>query len=117
MSEREFIALVRRPEAERLVEAVRGGPALVAGQLDEAAAAFPAFLDRPQEHRAADAGAALGLGDPYALDLAAPHAAPGQPGNEAELQDADHLSPIFGDREELVGVALDCGEGRGVARV
>src|SRR5207248_10410300 len=36
-----------------------------------------------------------------------PHALPAQPGNEAELQHADDLPAAFGNREKLVGIALD----------
>src|SRR5690349_20532468 len=117
MSEFELIALVRRPEAERGIEAVRIGAALVRGQLDKAAAAPPAFLDCPFEHRPAGAGAALGPGDPHTLDLAAPHAAPCEAGAEAQLQATNHLSPALGHNEQLVGVALDRGEGGFVAGV
>src|SRR5260370_12604838 len=107
LSERELITLVGRLKAKGLVKTVRGGAALVRGQLDQPAAAPAAFLDRPFEHRPADAAAALRGSDSHALDLAAPHAAPGEPGNKAELQNADYQAPAFGNREKPVGVALD----------
>src|SRR5512146_1678598 len=116
-SERELIALVRRPEAEGLVEAMRVGAAIVAGQLDEAAAAPAAFLDRPFEHLPPDAGAALGGCNPHALDLAAPHPAPSQTRDVTELEDADHLAAAVDDHEQLVRIALDCIERLGVAQV
>src|SRR5216684_2206430 len=116
-SERKLIALMARLEAEGLIETVRRGAALVGGELNHTAAAFAAFLDRPVEHRPADPAAALARGDAHALDLTAPHAAPGEPGNEAELQDADHLPVAIDNREELVRVAVDSGKRLRVARV
>src|SRR5580704_13528169 len=116
-SERELIALMRRLKAKGLVKTVRARAALVRGQLDYAAAALAALLDRPLQHRPADAAAAFAGGDAHALDLAAPHAAPGEAGNKAELQNADQLTPAFGNREKLVGIALDRGESVAVAGV
>ncbi len=104
-SERELIALVRRLKAERLIECVRPGAALVRGQLYETASARAGFRDCPLDHRPADAAAALGSGDADPFDLPAPHAAAGQPRNEAELQDADDPSVAFGDGEQLVRIA------------
>src|SRR5947208_5438407 len=75
-----------------LVKTVRGGTTLVRGQLDETAAAPAALLDSPFEHRPADAAGTLAGGNAHALDLAAPHAAPSEPGNKAELQNADDIS-------------------------
>src|SRR5260370_7883907 len=109
-SERELIALVGVLKAEGLVKTVRVGGALVRAKLDAPAAALAPLLDRPFDHRPADAAAAFAGGDAHALDLAAPHAAPGEPGNKAELQNADYLTPALGNREKLVGVALDRGE-------
>src|SRR5260221_8237375 len=113
-SQRKLIALVGRPEAEGFIETVRAGAALVRGELDQAAAAFAALLDRPFKHRPADTALARARGDAHPLDLAAPHAAPGEPGDEAELQDADHPPAALGHREELVGIALDRGKRLGV---
>src|SRR5204863_9574674 len=84
-----------------------GGAALVRGQLDQPATTPAALVDGPFEHRPADAGGALASSDAHALDLAAPHAAPGEPGNEAELQNPDDVSVAFGHREKLVRIALD----------
>src|SRR3979409_1287342 len=111
-----------RLKAKGLVKPVRGRAALVRGQLDQPAAAPAALLDRPFEQRPADgaaavAGGAFAGGDAHALDLAAPHAAPGEPGNEAELQNADDLPATFGDDEKLVRIALDRGERLTVAGV
>src|ERR1700731_4490645 len=101
VSERELIALMGRLKAERLVKTVRGRAALVRGQLHQSATAPAALLDRPLEHRPADAAGAFAGGDPHAFDLAAPHAAPGQAGNKAELQNADEMPAAFGNREKL----------------
>ena len=108
---------MRRAKAKRLVELVRVGAALVRGKLDQAAAALTAFLDRPFNHRPAETTAAFVPGDAHPLDLAAPHAAPGQPGNEAELQNPDDVSAAFRDGEKLVRIALDRGECLAVAVV
>src|SRR5712691_3051346 len=78
---------------------------------------MPCRSRNAQSHRPANAAAALAGGDAHALDLAAPHAAPGEPGNKAELQNADYLTPAFDYREKLVGVALDGGESVAVAIV
>ncbi len=99
-----------RLKAKGLVKTVRGGAALVRGQLNHPAAAFAAFLDRPFEHRSADAALTLARRDAHALDLAAPHTAPRKPGDEAQLQNADHSPVAIGNHEELIGVALDRGE-------
>src|SRR5258708_409824 len=96
-----------RLKPKGLVKTVRGGTTLVRGQLDEAAAAPAALLDSPFEHRPTDAAGTLAGGNAHALDLAAPHAAPSEPGNKAELQNADYISAAFGDREELVRIVLD----------
>src|SRR4051812_31870467 len=96
-----------RLKAKGLVKPMRVGAALVRGQLDQTATAPAAFLDGPFEHRPADAGGAFASGDAHALDLAAPHAAPGEPGNEAELENPDDVSVAFGHREKLVRIALD----------
>src|SRR5215211_1648170 len=106
-----------RPKAERFVEPVRVATPLVGGQLDEAAAAVAALLDRPFEHRPAEAAAALAGSDPHAFDLTAAHAAVGQPGNEAELQHADDAAVAFGHCKKLVRIPLDRGEGFAVARL
>src|ERR1700724_1576652 len=107
VSERELIALMGRLKAERLVKTVRGRAGLVRGQLHQPAAMPAALLDRPLEHRPANAAGAFARGDPHALDLAAPHAAPAEPGDEAELQNADDIPAAFGNREKLVRIALD----------
>src|SRR5258707_2181712 len=96
-----------RLKPKGLVKTVRGGTTLVRGQLNETAAAPAALLDSPFEHRPADAAGTLAGGNAHALDLAAPHAAPSEPGNKAELQNADDISAAFGDREELARIALD----------
>src|SRR5260370_22671231 len=99
-----------RLKAKGLVKRMRGGAALVRGQLDQSATAPAALFDRPFEHRPADTGGTFADSDAYPLDLTAPHALPRQSGNEAELQHADHLLFAFGDRKKLVGIALDCRE-------
>src|SRR5436309_2276292 len=104
-----------RPEAERLVKLMRVGAALVRSKLHEPAAAFAALLDRPFQHGPADAAAAFVIGDTHALDLAAPHALAGETGDKAELQHADDSTGAFGNREKLVGIALDRGESVAVA--
>src|SRR2546421_630114 len=86
--------------------APRLGAPLVAGQLDKTAAAPAALRDRPFEHPAAAAAAALAGSDPHPLDLAAPHAAPGQAGDEAELQNAHYAAAARGDREQLIRIAF-----------
>src|SRR3546814_5157948 len=83
-------ALVAGDEAEPFVEAPRVGPRLVGGQLYQAAATLPAAGDGPGEHRAPDAAAAIRSGNPHALDLASPLTQARQPGNEGELEIADH---------------------------
>src|ERR1700724_3373482 len=92
VSERELIALMGRLKAKRLVKTVRGVAALVRGQLHQPAAAPAALLDRPLEHRPSDAAGAFAGGDPHALDLAAPHAAPAEPGDEAEWLNPDDIN-------------------------
>src|SRR5260221_10560964 len=106
-----------RLKAEGLVKPVRVGAALVRGELDQAAAAIAALSDRPLQHHPADAAAAFPGGDTHALYLAAPHAASGQAGDEAELQDADYLAAAFGNREKLVRVTIDRGKGIAVAGI
>src|SRR4051812_29377578 len=106
-----------RLKAKGLIEPVRINAALVRGQLDQPATTPAALLDGPFEHRPADAAGALASGDAHALDLAAPHAAPGEPGNEAELQNPDDISAAFGDREKLVRIALDRRERLAIAIV
>src|ERR1700732_1993712 len=86
VSEGELIALMGRLKAKGLVKTVRGGAPLVRSQRDQPAAVPATLLDRPFEHRPADAAGAFAGGDPHAFDLAAPHGAPAEPGNEAELQ-------------------------------
>src|SRR5205085_4776247 len=110
-SERELIAAMRRPEAERLVKPVGMGTALVRGQLDQTATALPALSDRPFQHRPANPAAAFARGDAHALDLAAGHASAGKARDEAELQYANHSAAAFHDGEKLVRVAIDRGEG------
>src|SRR5258708_40144319 len=96
-----------RLKAKGLVKTVRVGATLVRGQLDQPAAAPAALLDGPFEHRPADTVGAFADRDAHPLDLAAQHALPGQPRNEAKLQDADYLPTAFGNREKLVGIAPD----------
>src|SRR5205823_15119237 len=106
-----------RLKAEGLIEPMRVGAAFVRGQLDQTATAPAALLDGPFGHRPADAAGPFDSGDAHALDLAAPHAAPGESGNEAELQNPDDISAAFGDREQLVRIALDRRERLAVAVV
>src|SRR3954471_15498338 len=96
-SERELIAPMRRPKAERLIKPMRIGAAFVGGQLHQTTAALAALFDRPLQQRPADPVAASVLGDSDALDLSAPAAAAGQAGNEAELQYADDPAAALGD--------------------
>src|SRR3546814_1887652 len=95
----------------------RVGPRLVGGKLHQTAVAPAAFLNRPLEDSPAETAAAPCSGHAHALDLPAPQAAPRQARNEAELQAGDDRATLLGDGEELVGVALDGGEGVGVAGV
>src|SRR5439155_11971556 len=96
-----------RLKAKGLVKTVRVRAALVRGQLHQPAAAPAALFDGPFEHRPADAAGAFAGSDADPFNLATPHALPGQPGKEAELQHADDLPAAFGNREKLVGIALN----------
>src|SRR5688572_596389 len=74
-----------RDEAERAVEAVRLRTALVAGQLDHAAALLAGHLDKPADQPAAVASSAEVRCDADGLDLRAPHSAPAKARDDGEL--------------------------------
>ena len=106
-------------EAEPLVEAVGIGAGGVGGQLHQLAVLAPGFVDRPLDEPGAQAAAALVGVDAYAFDDRAGRAAPGQPGDDRELEGADDTALAYGDDQVLVRVAaepLEGGEVRGRGR-
>jgi len=106
-------------ETEAFVKAVRFGPRLVGGQLDQAAAGLAREIDRGSEQRVADALAAVALVNPDGLDLGPGCAEAREPGNEGQLQASD--DPVVSTRagldrdQDLVAVlARDGVEGFGI---
>ena len=116
-SEIQLVAFVARDEAEAVVEPMGVGAAFVGRELHETAAALAASPDRPFEHRLPETAAALVPRDADGLDLPARHAAAREAGNKGQLQRADDAAVRLRDREELVRIGRDRGEGRRVARV
>jgi hypothetical protein len=90
---------VGRREPQRLVEADGIRPPLVRRQLDQPAALPAGEVDRPLDHPAAEALAALVGRDPDALDLRPQHAVPAQPGDDRQLQRPDDAPGRLGDQQ------------------
>jgi hypothetical protein len=88
-------------KAEPLVKAMRIGTRAVAGQLHEAAAVVAGEIDRMTNQGLAEPGAALGRGDPHALDLGSLDGAAGEAGDHGQLQAADNDAIDFRDKHEI----------------
>jgi len=110
--EREFHALVRCGEAEPLVEPVRRGTGLVAGQLDQGAVPPPGFADRPADDGRAKAKAAVALIDPDRLDLGPQRTAAGQAGQEGQLHGGHDVRARLRHHQQVRRIAVDGLEGR-----
>ena len=95
----------REPEA--LVEAGGVGAGLVGGQLVQLASLVPGFFDGPLDELGSQAAATLVRVDAYPFDDRPGRAAPGEPGNDRELERAD--DPALPDRhhQALVRVGAE----------
>ena len=82
--------LARKPSDSSKSQGV--GPSLVGGKLHQAAPSLPALRDRPFEQPVSESFAAVARCNPDALDLTAPHAEPGETGNERDLNAADNIA-------------------------
>lgn len=100
-----------RAEPKALVEAQGVGPGLVAGELDEPAAALPGLADRPCDHLASYTVRTGLLGDADSLNLAAPAALVADPGQEGELHRSNRHAVNFGNNQPVVGIRVDGSEG------
>ena len=109
-----LVAKVTTHETEPLIEAMRIGPGLVRGELDEAATAAATLGDGPLEHGSAKSRSAMTCRDTHSLDLSAPGTIPREPGNEGQLQGTHDLVIILRHRQELVGIGFDRREGSAV---
>src|SRR5690606_7497757 len=110
-SQVELEPLVTGDEAEGGVEAVGVGALLVAGELDQAAAALAAPAHRPLHHPPAEPLPAEGGGHPHGLDLQPLRATAGQARNEGELHRAHHLATGLHDDQLVARIGVDRLEG------
>src|SRR5580704_12917887 len=94
-------------KVEPLVEAVRLGARVIAGQLDQTAALAPGDRDGMADELFAQSPPAAGGADPDPLDLPALHAVARKAGNDGELQAAEDGPGALGDQQEIPGLRSD----------
>lgn len=106
----ELETLMRRDEAQLLVEAQGVGPPPVRGQLDEVTSASLGARDRLLDERPPDTERTKASVDTDALDLSAPAAFVREVRQKRQLEDGGDPTVGLGDEEEVVGVVRDRGE-------